>query len=160
MSRLEDALRGDWLHWHGLDPGLTAPALVQALGPGTAPGPRHPARLSLQLVQGQEYERSSPPELVRAWFDGQSDDVLLVELDEPPSLVPLVEILAAWGPPDRSGPGRRPVIGALPTAHVYLARGAVLTVAESYEEPPEFSPRLARAQLFVPTDLQDFIVRL
>lgn len=160
MSSLEIALRGDWLQWEGLAPDLTGGVLLAALGRGATAEQREPARLSLQPVTRQIYRRPTAPERVVAWFAGGGDEVLLVELEEPPALTPLAAIWSAWGPADRVGPGRTIVFGAMATEHVYLGRGVALTVAESYDDPPSFAPRIARAQLFAPTDLQGFLVRL
>lgn len=160
MSSLEIALRGDWLRWDGLDASLTGQDLRYLLGPDVIAEAREPARLSLQLVTRQVYRRSAPPHTVVAWFEDASDRLLLIELDEPPSLASLDEIVSAWGPADRVAPGRSIVLGAMTTEYVYLSRGIALTIAESYDDPPSFAPRIARVQLFAPTDLQGFLVRL
>ncbi|MBO9343572.1 MAG: hypothetical protein J7454_16560 [Roseiflexus sp.] len=159
MSSLEIALRGDWLHWNGLEAGLTGQALRHLLGPDVIAEAREPARLSLQLVTRQVYRRTSPPHTVVAWFEDTSDRLLLIDLDEPPSLASLDDIVSAWGPADRVAPGRAIVFGAMTTEYVYLSRGIALTIAESYDDPPSFAPRIARVQLFAPTDLQGFLVR-
>lgn len=160
MSSLELALRGDWLRWSGLEAGLTGQALRTLLGPNTVEEPREPARLSLQLVSRQIYYRETAPQEIIAWFEGDSDQLLMIQLDEPPSLASLDDIQSTWGQADRVGPARAIVFGAIATEYVYLSRGIVFIIAVSYDDPPSFAPRIARVQLFAPTDLQGFLVRL
>lgn len=160
MSSLELALRGDWLRWRGLETGLTGRALRTLLGPNLIEEPREPARLSLQLVTRQVFYRETAPTEVIAWFEGDSDQLLLIQLDEPPSLATLDDIQSAWGQADRSGPARGIILGAMATEYVYLSHGIVFTIAETYDDPPSFAPRIARVHLFEPTDLQGFLVRL
>jgi hypothetical protein len=58
------------------------------------------------------------------------------------------------------GAGRFLQSGATTTAYVYAGRGLALTVAESYDQPPSFAPRLAAIQLFATTDLRTFVLEL
>jgi hypothetical protein len=64
------------------------------------------------------------------------------------------------GAADREGAGRFLQSGATTTEYVYARRGLALTVAESYDQPPSFAPRLAAIQLFAATDLRTFALDL
>jgi hypothetical protein len=163
LSSLEQALAGRLSDWEGLDPGLTEESLGALLGSAYDTWPRQPARLAGQFVTNREWRREGErPQVVRAWFEGEAPEVLMVDLEEPPADLDPDEIPARWGPPDREEPGRRYVPDGWTTELVYLGRGAALTVVRPFENDPsfpQFEPRIAVAQLFEPTDLQGFIVR-
>lgn len=85
---------------------------------------------------------------------------MLVELEDPPSLLPPEDLIRELGAPDRTSPGRYRRFGATTTEHVYAGRGLALTVAESYDEPPGFEPFLGAVQLFPAGDLRAFKLNL
>ncbi len=164
MSSLESALRGELAHWQGLDHGLTEDALAATLREGWSPSPRQPGRLAGQLVTHIDWRaRCVHPTLIRAWFRGDSRDVLMLELEEPASDLDPEAIEDVWGPPRRSAPGRRFAPDGWTTELVYPERGAALTVARSFDNDPsfpDFPPRISHAMLFEPTDMQTWVVAL
>ena len=93
-----------------------------------------------------------------AWLRGT--EVVLVELRGPSSAKPPAELLEALGPPEREGAGRFRRADAMTTEYVYPQRGLAVTVAESYDDPPSFSPEVGQVLLFAPTDLRGFVVDL
>jgi hypothetical protein len=153
LTALEVALAGRWEHWWGLEPGLDPAELAMLYPPvpgrqGGGVDPRYGDMLDLRPP--------NPLTALRVWSrDGR---VVLVELEDP--LVPDSPdaALLALGQPQLTQPARFTRYGFETTDHVYPARGAVLVTAQAYDHglpgpPPDTTPRLARAELFVPTDL-------
>jgi hypothetical protein len=148
------ALRSaDWLHWPGLPADLRETAFVRDLGLDRAKKQRHGGRLS-----GHDVVVVDTPGL-RYWLRDRGR-VVLVEVTGKLGAAPPAELRAQLGRPDREGAGRFLQSGATTTEYVYAARGLALTVAESYDHPPSFSPRLAAIQLFASTDLRTFDLEL
>ena len=85
----------------------------------------------------------------------------LVELDEPLAQGGVQVVLRGLGPPALTQPARLIRYRYETTDHVYPARGLALVVAVAYDHglpglPPDRTPQLIRAELFVPTDLDDW----
>jgi hypothetical protein len=143
---------GDWAAFDGLPRALDEAALLAGLGRDAGPHPRRPALLGSRERDVVELEH------LRYWLDGRH--VVLVEMEDPPTMLGPAELIAALGAPDRTGAGRYRRFGTTTTEHVYAGRGLALTVAESYDEPPGFEPLIAAVLLFVPGDLRDFVLEL
>ena len=148
------ALRSaDWAHWPGLPAGLREADLLRDLGVGQTKATRRSGRLSRHDVV--IVERPG----LRYWLRDRST-VVLVEVTAQLGTKAPAALRAELGAADREGPGRFLQSGATTTEYVYAARGIVLTVAESYDNPPKFAPRLAAVQLFAAGDLRTFDLEL
>lgn len=128
MTALDVALAGRWTDWHGLDPDLTPDQFAA----------RHPGPVARPVVR-----------------DGR---VALVELDDPMAPGGVESVLAGLGEPALVQPARLVRYRYRTTDHVYPSRGLALVVAVAYDHglpgpPPDRTPHLVRAELFVPTDL-------
>lgn len=143
----------DWAHWPGLPANLREADLVRELGLGRAKATRRDGRLSRHDVVIVE-----TPEL-RYWLRDRNR-VVPVEITGHLGTTPPDALRAQLGVADREGAGRFLQSGATTTEYVYAGRGLALTVAESYDHPPSFPPRLAAIQLFVATDLRTFDLEL
>ena len=98
----------------------------------------------------------NPLTALRVW--SRNGRVVLVELEDPVAPGGAAAALQALGQPELTQPARFTRYGYETTDHVYPARGAVLVTAQAYDHglpgpPPDRILRLARAELFVPTDL-------
>jgi hypothetical protein len=136
-AQMTDAWRaarsGQWARWPGLPAEVSAAAVMAELA-GIAP----PAAVASQLGRSA-VDRYDTPRL-RVW--AATGVAILVEWIDPPCAGAVSELLDALGPPDREAAGRH------------------LTIAESYDQPPSFAPRLAAVQLFAATDLRTFVIEL
>jgi hypothetical protein len=149
----EIVLSGLWTEFRGLPVAIREQELLDGLGRLHSVSHRRASTLSGKPVTLVEAD------LLRYWLD---DDalVLIAEMHDPPNGFAIDALLEAMGPAERESGGRYRRYGAITTEFVYLPRGLVLTVAESYDEPPKFEPFLAAAHLFAPTDMEDFAGRL
>lgn len=147
------ALRSaDWARWPGLPDDLREADLVRTLGLGKG-ATRHDGRLGRRDVVIVE-----APGL-RYWLRDRNH-VVLIEVTAKLGTTAPAELRSQLGPADREGPGRFLQAGATTTEYVYAGRGLALTVAESYDQPPSFAPRLAAVQLFAVGDLRTFVLEL
>ncbi|HMG21648.1 MAG TPA: hypothetical protein VK607_10040 [Kofleriaceae bacterium] len=154
VASYADALRAaDWAHWPGLPPALREADLVRDLGLRRAATTRHAGRLSRRDAVIVE----APG--VRYWLRDR-DRVVLVEVTGALGTATPAALRAQLGAADREGAGRFLQAGATTTEYVYAGRGLALTVAESYDQPPSFPPRLAAVQLFAATELRTFVLEL
>ncbi|MCL4226252.1 MAG: hypothetical protein KJZ91_17450 [Myxococcales bacterium] len=150
------ALRAaEWERWPGLPPDLRERELVRHLGVDRARATRRDARL------GRHDAVIVDARGLRYWLRDR-DRVVLVEVTGAGRLgaATPAELLARLGAPAREGPGRYLEDGASTTELVFPGRGIAVTVAESYDTPPAFAPRLAAVQLFARTDLRTFVLEL
>lgn len=153
MTALDVALAGRWEHWWGLDPGLDPASLASLYG--RVPSRRGP-QSDEQFGQVLDLRPPNPLAALRVWSRG--GQVVLVELEDPAAPDGPDAALRALGQPALTQPARFTRYGYETTDHVYPARGAVLVTAQAYDHglpgpPPDRASRLARAELFVPTDL-------
>ncbi|MBE7451182.1 MAG: hypothetical protein HS111_20500 [Kofleriaceae bacterium] len=141
--------------WPGLPPDLRERELVRHLGVDRARATRRDARL------GRHDAVIVDARGLRYWLRDR-DRVVLVEVTGAGRLgaATPAELLARLGAPAREGPGRYLEDGASTTELVFPGRGIAVTVAESYDTPPAFAPRLAAVQLFARTDLRTFVLEL
>jgi hypothetical protein len=138
---------GCWTEWPGLPPRLTEPELLAALDfPDATRGSARLGRQRLERVEAGED---------RYWLEDET--VKLVELVDPPSELPALELLAALGPAERETSGRHMRFDASTVEHVYPARGLSVTVAHGFDTPEAF---IAQVLLFAPTDLTRFVTEL
>jgi hypothetical protein len=148
------ALRAaDWAHWPGLPADLREPGLLRDLQLGRARPHRRDGRLGRHdavLVEAPG---------LRYWLRGH-DHVVLIEITGNLGTAAPASLRAQLGAADREGAGRFLQSGATTTEYVYAGRGLAITVAESYDQPPKFPPRLAAVQLFAPSDLRSFDLEL
>jgi len=152
------ALDGRWLEWQGLPSGTTEQGLLAALRARPEAVTRRAVRLASRQFDVGQVALQSNPSSARWWQrDGQ---VELLELVDPLCVPSLDEVLVGLGKPEREGAGRFLTLGGSTTEYVWPSRGLALTVAESYDDPPSFAPRLASAQLFEPTTMRDFVIEL
>jgi hypothetical protein len=148
------ALRSaDWARWPGLPAGAREADLVRDLGLGKIKATRRTGRLGRHDVI--IVERPG----LRYWLR-DSNRVVLVEVTGQLGSASPAALRAELGAPDREGAGRFLQSGATTTEYVYASRGIALTVAESYDNPPKFAPRLAAVRLFAPGDLRAFDLEL
>jgi hypothetical protein len=143
----------DWAHWPGLPADLREADLQRDLGLGRAATSRHDGRLSRRNAVIVE-----TPNL-RYWLRDRTH-VVLIEVTKHLGATAPAALRAQLGAADREGAGRFLQSGATTTEYVYARRGLALTVAESYDQPPSFAPRLAAIQLFAATDLRTFALDL
>lgn len=143
----------DWAQWPGLPPELREADLVRDLALGRTPRTRHHGRLSRRDAVIVE-----APGL-RYWLRDR-DRVVLIEVTERLGAAAPAALRSQLGRADREAAGRFLQSGATTTEYVYAGRGLALTVAESYDQPPRFAPRLAAVQLFAATDLRTFALDL
>jgi hypothetical protein len=146
MTWAEAARAGRWTDWPGLPSPLSEDTLARELGLGAG------ARTDTML--GRRTRVVVEAGNARYWLEG--NDVILVELVEPPSELPVGELLGALGEPEREGAGRYRKLGASTTEHVYPARGLAVTEARSYDGT--FEPYVAQVLLFAPTDMAGFVL--
>jgi hypothetical protein len=148
------ALRSaDWAHWPGLPADLREPGLVRDLRLDRAKTTRHDGRLGRHDAVIVEAAG------LRYWLRDRNR-VVLIEVTGNLGTTPPATLRAQLGAADREGAGRFLQSGATTTEYVYAGRGLAITVAESYDQPPKFPPRLAAVQLFAPTDLRTFDLEL
>ena len=143
----------DWSQWPGLPADLREADLVRDLGLGRAATTRHHSRLSRRDVVIVETTD------LRYWLRDRNR-VVLIEVTGHLGATAPAALRAQLGRADREGAGRFLQSGATTTEYVYAGRGLALTVAESYDQPPSFTPRLAAIQLFAATDLRTFVLDL
>jgi len=149
-----EALRSaDWARWPGLPANLHEAELVRELGIGKTKATRGSGRLSRHDVV--IVERPG----LRYWLRDRNR-VVLVEVTGQLGTKAPAALRAELGTAEREGAGRFLQAGATTTEYVYAGRGIALTVAESYDHPPTFAPRLAAVQLFAPGDLRTFDLEL
>jgi hypothetical protein len=148
------ALRSaDWAHWPGLPADLREAGLVRELRLDRGKTTRRDGRLGRHDAVIVE-----APGL-RYWLRDR-DHVVLLEVTGNLGTAPPATLRSQLGTADREAAGRFLQSGATTTEYVYAGRGLAITVAESYDQPPKFSPRLAAVQLFAPTDLRTFDLEL
>ena len=148
------ALRSaDWAHWPGLPADLREPGLVRDLGLDRAKTTRHDGRLGRHDAVIVEATG------LRYWLRDRNH-VVLIEVTGNLGTTPPATLRSQLGAADREAAGRFLQSGATTTEYVYAGRGLAITVAESYDQPPKFPPRLAAVQLFAPTDLRTFDLEL
>jgi hypothetical protein len=143
----------EWARWPGLPADLREADVVRDLGLDLATTTRHAGRLGrLDAVIVE-----AP--WLRYWLRDR-DRVVLIELTGRLGTASPGTLRSALGQADREGAGRFLVSGATTTEYVYAGRGLALTIAESYDHPPSFAPRLAAIQLFAASDLRTFVLEL
>jgi len=149
----EIVLSGLWTEFRGLPAVMREQELLEGLGRLHSASHRRASQLSGKSVTLVEAD------LLRYWLD---DDglVLIAEMHDPPNGFAIDPLLEQMGRAERESGGRYRRYGAITTEFVYLERGLILTVAESYDDPPKFEPYLAAAHLFAPTDMEGFTGRL
>jgi len=153
-ARYAAALRaGDWAKWPGLPADLREADLVRDLGLAGAAPHRRDGLLSRHDAVIVEIAG------LRYWLRDR-DHVVMLEVTGQLGTQAPAALQAQLGHPDREGPGRFLQSGATTTEYVYAGRGLAFTVAESYDQPPSFAPRLAAIQLFAATDLRTFVLEL
>jgi hypothetical protein len=116
--------RGDLAAWSGLPAGLAPAALADALGP---PGDEEAGRVGGQPATFRVFPpATAAPFGIKAWLAG--DEVWLLEVREPPLLVPLTEQL---GEPEATAPSG---LGTSYEQRVYGTRGLLLHVSRATDE--------------------------
>jgi hypothetical protein len=141
-----------WLDWPGLPAELREADLVRDLRLASISATRNKGRLG--RLDATIVDRPG----LRYWVrDGR---VVLIQLTGQLGAASPGELQAQLGAADRKAAGRYLQSGATTTEYVFAGHGLALTVAESYDQPPRFAPRLAAVQLFAVTDLRGFLLEL
>jgi hypothetical protein len=144
---------GRWADWTGLDAGLDPATLIARYGRVTDQHTKSNRRY------GDVIDLAAPAPLtgMRAW--SSYGEVSLIEVGDPPAPGGVPAVLESLGPAGLVQPARYIRFRYETTDYVFPDRGLVLLVEAPYQhglpdDPPDTTPRLVRAELFVPCDLE------
>lgn len=126
------AIGGDLRDWQGLAATETVQSLTDQLAPVSSTSkPVEKARLR-RRYQVTNLTRNAAPRTVEAWVPVGSNQVSLIEVDDP-VVKDLDGLLETFGSPDLLLSGKRYREGAMVREHVYAGRGITLSVASPFD---------------------------
>jgi len=150
----EEILQGRYEQWNGLPTQLTLEDLSRRLAPADLhpPQPRDRIATRYSVIQ---FERRSAPRLWEAWLPFASQEVAIVEIEDP-VCSDIEATLAAMGKPEIILENQRLSADYIVREFVFPQRGINLSVGDPL---PSLSQRrsLLHVRLFPPSTLQRYV---
>jgi hypothetical protein len=156
---LDDVLRGDLGAWRGLAPDETVAGLGARLGRLTGIRAAGAAQRGSRRYMVSVLERDEPPREIEAWVELGSQQIAILELDDP-AVADLDGTLARLGSPDLVLADRRFVPDATVRDYVYPRRGIAVSIAEPFGDASHQGRRPIRLQLFAATTPEAYLTEI
>jgi hypothetical protein len=157
MSDVSTAIAGGPSGWSGLPRGFDETALRAEIEADWRERPEHGERVAT-MYRVLDGTRSDPPEHIEAWIRVGDDPINSLEF-RPPGGWDHTAILADLGSPDLVLASNIVEPGASASDRVHAARGITVTVAEPFEHAGG-DPYIVYVQVYAPTDVQGYVVRV
>ncbi len=153
-----DILQGHYEGWTGLVPQPTLEELILSVGPAVLHATQEKNRIATRY-RVSEIQRATAPASIEAWNVVGSQEVSIIELEDPPC--PNIDrTLAALGAPDLKLRDKSFSPGYVVSEFIYPHRGIVLSIGEPLASNPSQGRKLLHARLFPTMSLQRYLTHV
>jgi hypothetical protein len=153
-----DILQGRYEGWTGLVPQPTLEELILSVAPAVIHATQEKTRIATRYRVSQ-IQRATTPASIEAWSLVGSQEVSIIELEDPPS--PNIDLtVEALGVPELKLGNKRFSPGYVVSEFIYPRRGIVLSIGEPLASNPSQGRKLLHARLFPPMSLQRYLTHV
>jgi hypothetical protein len=154
----DDILQGHYEGWTGLVPQLTLEELVLSVAPAVLHESREKSRIATRF-RVSEIQRTTTPLSIEVWSVVGSQQVSIVELDDPLCL-DIDLTLDAMGAPELTLEDKRFSVGYVISELFYPQRGIVLSIGDPLASNASRGRKLFHVRLFPPMSLQRYLTHV
>jgi len=152
---LEGIVTGHYELWRGLDPQPTLQQLAASVGPITALPPQAMNRIATRFLVSR-IERHAPPFHLEAWIPIDSDQIAILEVEDP-VCADVESTLSKMGPPETILQDQRVSAEYLVLECVFPSWGINLSIGEPLDRSLHLQRRLLHVRLFPSMSLQRYL---